>query len=386
MKNKYILISLHSLLLFAILIIVSSFSETLIRIAGSVKEFRGFWTDVLFDRVNFFYSLIILFSLNNVFALNNLHLKTDFENSKDTGKLKFTLKNSCFWIECAIFSFCASVFTFFPPFTSLTYGFFSDLGAAEKYLLTLSIVIPVAFLIKLISYQSTLSFWSETSKKRKFKDTRNPTTVFILRLFFSSLIYIVGGFAVAIAFPMFSTAFSILGALKLSIIITVVLIVFAIIVISYLIRQYNAVRQKRAMLKKVKALGKAMGFSLETGAKPYSSSLPDNAYHFILRMKGRNIACRFVSSSKKSIPVYLHENGNAIYEDKKLLFRHLVTQKYAFDTDQNAEKIIIVCPCNGNIFIKNDREERLADVGDKCMEYKIYNSSGFLNAIERGYL
>jgi hypothetical protein len=185
---------------------------------------------------------------------------------------------------------------------------------------------------------------------------------------------------------MFSTVFSILGAIKLSIIITVVLIVLTIILAFCLIRQHNATRQKRTALKKIKALGKEMGFSVETGAKPYSSSTPSNAYHFILRMKGRNIACRFVSSSKKSIPLYLHENGNAIYEYKKLLFSHLVTQKYAFDTEENAEKIIIVCPCNGNVFIKNDREERLADIGDKCMEYKIYNSSGFLNAIERGYL
>ena len=93
-----------------------------------------------------------------------------------------------------------------------------------------------------------------------------------------------------------------------------------------------------------------------------------------------------MSAAKKSIPVYLHENGDAIYEDKGILFKHTVTQKYAFDADNGFEKIIVVCPCNANVFITNGREESLADSGDRCMEYKIYNSSGLLNAIERGYL
>ena len=387
-RNKYMVASAISFFQFTLFLIISALTEPSIRITGSIREFRGFWTNALFDRVSFFYSLIILFSLTSVFALNSIHLKTDFlKGNSKVKNLNFVLKSHLFWIEYAIFTLLSVLLFELLPFSNLTSGFFTHISRTNGNIAAIGITIPTIFLIKLMAYISTLNWWIEERKKKKFHGDRKPTSALIVQFFFTSLIYIFGGFAAAIATPMIATALSIIGAVKLSVILIVALVIFSVILISYLIKHTETVRRRRAMLKKVKSLGKTVGFSLETGKKPYSSSsLPDNTYNFIIRMKDRNIACRFVSSIKKSIPVYLHENGTATYEYQKLLYKHLVSEKYAFDADENVEKIIIVCPCKGNIFIKNDREERLADVGDKCMEYKIYNSSGFINALERGYL
>lgn len=387
-RNNYIVASAGSFLQLTVFLIISALSESLIRVTGSAREFRGFWTNELFDQVSFFYSLIILFSLTGIFALNNIGLKTDFFNrNSKIKKLNFALKNPTFWIEYAVFTLLSVLFFMLLPFSNLTTGFFSHMSRTNGELVAIAITIPTIFAIKLIAYISTFNWWTEENKKKKFKDNRKPFISLIIQLGFSSLIYIFGGFAATIAFTMFSTAISIFAAIKFSIILTITLIIFSVLLIIYLIKQTEAVRQRYSMLKKVKSLGKKAGFSLELCAKPYSSSsLPDNAYNFIIRMNNRNIACRFVSSINKSIPVYLHENGTATYVHHKILYKHLVSEKYAFDAAEKVEKFIIVCPCNGNIFIKNDREERLSDVGDKCMEYKIYNSSGFINALERGYL
>jgi hypothetical protein len=383
MKNKYVLYFLRALLLFAVLTVISSISFSLIGSAGSIRQFRGFWTNELYHRVNFFYSLLVLFSLNDVFALNDPYLKSDREGNRE-GSVRFVLKRPYFWIEYVTFSICVASFPFFPPFSNLSNGFFADNNC--KYPICLLIVLSAVLLIKLVCFASALNWWAEKEKRKKAGDCIELSFGrFILKLFFTSVIAIAGGFAVSVTFPMFSTAVTVLGTLKLATIIVTLILIAAVILALAFFRQAAASMQRRKLLKRIVSLGRSEGYSVETGKKPYGTSLPDNEYNFLLQTGDRRIACRFVSAARKSVPVYLHENGNVIYEDKKLLITHSVTQKYAFKADEGTEKIIIVCPCNGNILIKNDREERLADSGDKCMEYRIFNASGLLNAIERGY-
>ena len=95
------------------------------------------------------------------------------------------------------------------------------------------------------------------------------------------------------------------------------------------------------------------------------------------------IACRFISQASRISPLYLHENGDTQYERDRFFFKHSVIDRYFFNADEGVQKVVIACPCRGRIIVKRDGAERVLDVGDKVMEYKIYNSSGFINAVER---
>lgn len=385
-KYHRILSVFRSFFLFTVFSIVSSISYVLITSARTIKQFRGFWTDELFNRVNFFYSLLILFSLTSVLFINNHKLKEDFENRKDDiGLVRFLLTNSEFWLAFVGYVFFIALLPILPPFGNLIKGFFADASGIDSWIIVLSIGAPTVFLIMLAACLSTLLFWAE--KRKRQKNGRNPLVNFALQLAYTSFFWMIGGFAVSVAYPMLATAFSILGALGTAFLLTAFFAVLAAFCVWILFQRVRTVGLRRDVIKKARRLGKAMGFSLETKGRMSTSALiPDNTYHFLVRMENKNVACRFVSSYKKSTPVYLHENGTVIYENHRIIFKHYVSEKYAFDVNENVEKVIIVCPCNGNIFIKNDYEERLADVGDRCMEYRIYNASGFLNAIERNYL
>jgi hypothetical protein len=146
----------------------------------------------------------------------------------------------------------------------------------------------------------------------------------------------------------------------------------------------RTIRARQSCIKGVKRIAKNMSFSVSVNGHPYRSVFrPDDGPHVLLKNEKRLIACRFISAPKSKTPLYLYDDGTAIFENDRVIAKHYVSEKYFFDIDGEAQKIIIVCPCRGRIYLKREEEERLVDIGDRVMEYKIYNSSGFLNAIER---
>lgn len=345
----------------------------------------GFWNIQLYNKVSFIYSLFIFFSIASVLCLYNTSLKSAFVNRDNKSvKFFFIVKNPLFWIEFAVISAFSIVFSALTPIIFLTNGFLNNFSNfALKTFLSILITLPSFLILYYLAYHSTLSWWEIQTKEKDAQSTLKTVILFAVQFFITATLWIIGGIAVSIVYPMLFTAYTVIGVFKIPLLIIAVLFIIIFSTYRYAIIIYS----KRKFIKKLRRVCKENGYNLSLHGRPYRSSFyPDEGYHLILSNQKLTIACRLISAPLKKTPIYLFENGYTTYEKNRIIYKHYISEKYFFDADSDTKKVVIVCPCLGKIFIKNATEEHLVDIGDRVMEYKLFNASGFINAIERDCL
>ena len=386
-KYRYMLSGFRTLFLFVLLCFSSGIAGLNIRMSLFQKYVAGFWNGTRYCQANFFYSLLIFFSLASVFCIHHIDLKKAFfDKDQAVGKCRFIFKSGFFWIDIAVIAACCIIFPVASPFTDLANGFFpSDTAAAQK-LMSIVIILPAMAVIEFGAYLSTVSWWNGQREKYKTEENYSSFPKFAIQLALTVIAWTFAGSAVALAVPAVATFFAILTAAKIPIVMLLV-ILFAVSVALILLRYLAAARQRRAFVGKLKRVCKNRGVDISLNGHPYRSIFrPDEGSHLLIKKGDFKMACRFVSAPSESTPLYLNENGMATFVKNRILFKHHISEKYFFDADGDVQKIIIVCPCRSDVYIKGEHGERLIESGDKAMEYRIYNSSGFINAMDRGLL
>ena len=383
-KNRHIRSAFRSFLFFLLFCISSSLSGLYMKISVFNRNVGGFWNERLYCRVNFFYSLLMFFSIASVFCLNNTALKNSFlQSTHPQGKLRFILKNPCYLTELAIITVCCIFAPEVSLFGDFTYGYFAKYPFIARKSICLVIVLPALLLIHIFTYLSTVSWWSR-QKRTKKKQEDTTTLKFVRQLAITVAIWLIGGNCMSIVYPMMVSFYTILKVFKIPLLIFSAVLFIALFTVLW-IRYLRTVCMRKAIIDKMRKICKIRGWSFSLRAHPYRSVfVPDEGYHISVTGDGIDLTCRFISSPFKKTPLYLLENGYTVYSKDRVLFKHYISEKYFFDADEASKKIIIVCPCNGRIFIKGDDTEKLVDVGDKMMDYRLYNSSGFINGFERG--
>ena len=382
-KAKYLLAILRSFLLISLFCLSAIFTGVLLRYNSFTRHVSGFWNVQRYYRVNLIYSLLVFFSLASVFCLNNNKLRQAFEEREKTvSGIRFVFTSIYFRIEIAIMFACSLLFSFSSPFIDLTHGYLAGLecGFAVKKILSLAILFPILVLLDFLAHLSTIIWWSDQKKKTKSKTPHRSMRFFLLQLSCTVALSLFCSSAMTLVCPMLTTVFVVLNQIKIPLLI-VILVTF---LMFYWMRYMQIIHSRRKLIRQLKRLKKELGLKITVNAHPYFSAIrPDEGYHLMIRSDKKKIACRFIASPKSTTALYLHENGFATYVNDYVLFKHYASEKYFFDAESDTKKIILVCPCRGKIFKKNDEQEQLADVGDKMMEYRIYNSEGFINAIRR---
>ena len=363
---------------------------------------------------SFIYSVIMLFSLSSVFCLNNNQLKRSFLDAENsTGKLKFALRSKYLWIEFGVLAGFSGIFFYSSPICSqLMSGFLANVNIIYevKTVLAFLIVTAIVFIIELLSFLVTLGWWSNQDEREKANNKRSLE--FLKELCITVLAWFMTSYTITSVYPALWTTARVIWMLKFKL----PILLAVLFGISFVIFYQKTYRLRHKLIQNMRRLSKEQGFEFSIVGHPYRSIIrADAGCHFLIQIGDRKFACKFMSAKSKKNPLYLTEDGFAIYEKKRWFYtRHAMT-KYFFDADEDAQKIIIFSPCKSRIFkIRNmdtrDQDvpdERPAkfkgvspltvalasmndttsanqiDVGDACMGYRIFNTSGFLNAIER---
>ena len=415
MKKHDFLFLLRSFFFFILFFILSILTNAKIHYFYFYRGTSVFWNYQMASSASFIYSVIMLFSLSSVFCLNNNKLKRSFlDGENSVGKFKFALRSKYFWIEFGVLAGFSGIFFYSSPICSqLMSGFLVNVNIIYevKTVLAFLIVAVIIFIIEITSFLLTLGWWLNQDEKAKAKDKRNlefikELTITVLAWFFTS-------YTITSVYPALWSTIQVLWMLKFKLLLLLV-ILFAI---SFLLFYQKTYRLRRKLIKNMVRLSKEQGFEFSIVGHPYRAIIrSDESYHFLIKMGETKLACKFMSAKSRKNPLYLSEDGFAIYEKKRWFYsRHAMT-KYFFDADKDARKIIIFSPCRSRIFkirnmdtrdqdipkesrritVLNPRQNismpvsteqttsaNQVDVGDVCMGYQIFNTSGFINAIER---
>ncbi len=342
--------------------------------------------------VKFILSLFIFRSVSYIFCVGDSNVKSHYFESEINSffitNLKHVLTNKFFCVQTA----CVFILSLILP-TSFTYdyvckAFFPSvqMTAAETKIRALSVMLPLLFIINIVSY---ITAYRKFFRLKKKNDNRTDRAQIVKHLALTILIYCGASMCIPWFLPFIITILNL--AKRYNVVLSAVILILAVVLIIltyvsvYLVR---ALLKRRGFIKNLVSLCEKDNAKLSKIEKPYLSVLfQREGINFSVEKSGRKYDCKFISGFFYNSPIIFSDKGDGICQHTLRIFRiellHVRSRiDFAFEGD--GEKILIVSPVPSNIYVSNENEKpRLADNGDAAGNYRIYSGTGFLNSLER---
>ena len=210
---------------------------------------------------------------------------------------------------------------------------------------------------------------------------------FFLQLLRVTAIYLFGGFALYVFVPILFSAWAVLAKIGSIRWWLPALLLLAVIGGFWLFFAFRALRIRRRFVKNLTRLCVEYGFTIEWMKRPYFSLFRyRSGANFRLHANGRVYDCKFFGAMRRHWDMYFHESGKLKTRRAVRLRRvemFCFTSEYDFAFESEHVKVCIVAPVPKTISAGNDRWHRPIDTGTKVGDYRIFSSTGFLNALRR---
>lgn len=366
-------------------------------------------------RARVLYSGFAFFSLTEIMVLRHAEYRDLLEKDGTRpdslrGLLLAVLKMPVFWLEFTLI--CpVLLLPLLPLQNDLLTGFFTPKAMPLALRRLLAALATVLFfgVIRLLGFLSILSqrkrgteapdtkrrftYWEKLSYKETEKrpQTGLETVLFLFRLvgklLFVSALWCLGAVALSTMLPVFITVHTLLSDFPFFWL-TVLGVLVGIWLFFRLFQILRVVFARRKFLRSLQTVCKTQGFSIQVQGSPLLAPfLPSADVTLLLSSAERTFSCRMLCFFNKSrTPLYLDQNGIVSFTRQWILFQTVSERTYFFDAPQGAEKILLFSPCRGNIFSKDGITDHLLDQGEQVYGYRVFNLTGFLNALKRGTL
>lgn len=311
------------------------------------------------------------------------------ENNQLISHVKIMVSSLDFYVEIG----CIVGLSILLP-VKLLYGFVSkvffpgvELTPVNNKLYTLLIILPMMCALFLVARIVAQRNWYLNAKKDKEGAAKEKQHV-IKSVITAAIVYICGSVVIPWLLPFLITIWN-LGGVKL--LAWIVLAFAALILIAVIAYGIRALLKRISFVKKLRKYCASNSICLSEIRKPYLSIfLGQDGADFHVEKEGENYDCKLIAGIFPGSPVIFSDKGNGMIQHTIRLFRievfHYMT-KFDFGYETEGKKILILLPTPKKFFVSaNEAPPRPADVGEKVGEYIIYNSTGFLNALERGVL
>ncbi len=341
---------------------------------------NAFWTHRLYFQVSYFYSMITFFSLASVFSLYDSALQARFLEARPRsliGACAFILTDRLFWVRCAVLGALAALFNVFPPHLFFRIAFAEGKETHVAWLLG-ALSVLLFMLVYFLAVLSTVSWWGMISKKSFERKT--GVLPFLFQLVYTTVLWLVGGYLMALIVPMTSGFFKLVYRYFVGFL----LVAVAALLVYAVIRYGGAMRQRKKLIKQLSRECERQGLSFAVEGHPYLGLLHQTQPCTVTIRDGKNVyVCRLVGGMQAKNSLYLREDGEAEYTRFYIWWSHVITERYFFEADAGAKKILLICPCRGRVFTTDGSAERELRSGDRTMGYAVYAGEDFLNALKR---
>ena len=201
------------------------------------------------------------------------------------------------------------------------------------------------------------------------------------------VIYAFGGFGIMAVTPIVISVWAILGAIGAVRWWLPLVLLAALIGGFWLWHVLRALRIRRRFLKGLKRTCREYGFRLEGMRRPYRSLFCyRDGINFTVLANGKRYDCKLFSAMRRHFEMFFDEGGK-LHLQRSLRLRRVEFFRFSsiheFDFESEGERICIVSPVPGVISAGNDRWNRPIDTGTRVGKYRIFSSTGFLNALRR---
>ena len=359
-------------------------------------------TVVLMEIAFFLFVFPAFYSLTRTFAITDPRFNKAVSENKEnlqkfTDKAAFVLTTPYIYFELLIVSFFFTVTSYATIFVQIH----TVIPPTTPKLLVTLMLIAGSFLMSLLARISAIKelCYKATFEEIKFgrADRKFGIWYLVRNCVLLSFIYPIA--VIMIPYMLAIAAVPFLFNVKDTL--TILFIIAAIILLLVFMKNIKAFFKRRKFLRKLKKFCKKNKYTLEDQRYMTRSVFKEHdGANFVINAGGKRYACKMVASKTKGNPLYFTENGE-LYEVKTRSFTFLVSAKgmgaammnsmnisksatvTSFAFESKYPKLIIVNPVPARLFVGHPDHSMPIDVGSRVGEYRIYNASGFMNAIER---
>lgn len=282
------------------------------------------------------------------------------EDGRFASAAKFILKSPEFYIEIALI-------VFLPIFN----------------VLLLPLMIALNFGARVI----ILKNWYRERKRPEDTD-KGKIPPAVKRVLFIILVYCAVSMVAAWFMPLLVTLLNVadgIGILKIFLYIAAA--IFAVFAIVYI----RALSKRRSFIVKLQKYCKTNQVNISEIKKPYFSVFFwHSGSDFTVEKDGKKFECKLIAGVFQGSPTVFSDKGRGYHRRIMRLFRITLFEfrtTFDFSYESDAKKILILSPTPKKIYVKiQGSSTRPADTGEKVGDYTVYNTTGFLGALDRDCL
>lgn len=273
--------------------------------------------------------------------------------------------------------------------------------------MTLSPVLLVLIILMALAHRSVRHEWQRIRHERAERPWKyhkkgtlaaiwgNETGVgnLCLRLAFIAALYSVGSLAAAAAVVLLYPIVTI--ALRFWYVTIVVIALFA--APEYLI----SLSKRRKLIKKLTRICKENGYELSPIQRSYASLLRERrGANFTVTVSGKTYECKLLTHHAFPIMKFDYEGGYELILTLKFRFMSrgrgvahshemgvpVLKRKMTYAFESEHQRVLIVCPVPAHTLVAGPDGGTPLDTGAHIGEYRMFNTTGFLGALERDCL
>jgi len=356
--------------------------------------------DLIFVDLNILLVLIYFLIFNSMvigFNSNDRFVQTKYlEYLKKTDKpsnIKFVLSTPFFYLEAVLFIIISVVFSnsYMHYYMSEVFLKNYEISDFQKNLYSVLIIIPLLIIVSFLARVVIAKKWIrgingvveniENSNIRRILDI-------IKYVFFALMLYCVGSMILVWFLPPFMAFQKVTKGMFVFILIFGIIIAILAIFAFFCVR---ALIKRKLFINKLKKYCKRNSLYLSNIEKPYSSILVSHSgFNFTVEKNGIKYDCKLLSSIFPGSQIILSDKGYYIKHNFIRVFKIQLFSRekdYKFTFESNNKKLLIVVPIPKNVFVSiRGSKPSPADTGERIGEYTLYNSTGFINSLDRNCL
>ena len=159
--------------------------------------------------------------------------------------------------------------------------------------------------------------------------------------------------------------------------------------------------KRRKLIKRLTRICKEQGYELSPIRKPYASLLrAHKGANFTVTVSGKTYDCKLLSHHALPIMKFDYEGGYELILSLKFRFMSrgrgvahshemgmpVLKRKMTYAFESEHQRVLIVCPVPAHTLIAGPNGGSPLDTGAHIGEYRMFNTTGFLGALERDRL
>ena len=298
--------------------------------------------------------------------------------------LAFLFSQWSFWVETAVL---ASVFIILPIgliHPQLAEIYFDKFEVVNQTQI-LSAFLPILLFINLLAHISVIQLWQSEAKWQKYENKKTKSSSFIYTL----AIYAFAPILMAVFLPFLVYIPLVFQAIGLFMTPATTVLLVLLIAFLVLFPPLRACSIRKKTIKQIKASCLQNGYDISDIKEPYLSILkPCEGESFSITKGGKTYSCKLIAAPKKSLPMAIHPDGQMhFFHEVKIRGVKILSYKTVkhFSYDSKDSKILIVNPVPKKLMAYKGTIVEI-DNGELVGDYKIYNATAFVRAIDNDIL